>query len=84
MVYHDVVRRRCASDLRTERGVLERDMVTFTYMKEFHPSIDGRNVRSLACLSLLIVVSDCCPQSNNHINFVSLMGSCTPVIGFLN
>ena len=27
--------------------VLERDMVTFTYMKELHPSVDWRSVRSL-------------------------------------
>jgi hypothetical protein len=29
-------------------GTLERDMVSFTYMKELHPSVDWRNVRSSA------------------------------------
>ena len=33
--------------LKERDGVLERDMVTFTYMKELHPSVDLRNVRSL-------------------------------------
>ena len=31
--------------LKERGGVLERDMVTFTYMKELHPSVDWRNVR---------------------------------------
>lgn len=34
--------------LKERGGTLERDMVTFTYMKELHPSVDWRNVRSLA------------------------------------
>ena len=33
--------------LKERGGVLERDMVTFTYMKELHPSVDWRNVSSL-------------------------------------
>ena len=31
--------------LKDRGGVLERDMVTFSYMKELHPSVDWRNVR---------------------------------------
>ena len=31
--------------LKERGGTLERDMVTFTYMKELHPSVDWRNVR---------------------------------------
>ena len=38
--------------LRDRGGVLERDMVTFTYMKEMHPSVDWRNVRLLASFVL--------------------------------
>ena len=34
--------------LKERGGVLGRDMVTFTYMKELHPSVDWRNVRSLS------------------------------------
>jgi hypothetical protein len=34
--------------LKERGGALERDMVTFTYMKELHPSVDWRNVRSPA------------------------------------
>ena len=33
--------------LKERSGVLERDMVTFSYMKELHPSVDWKNVRSL-------------------------------------
>ena len=39
--------------LKERRGVLERDMVTFTYMKELHPSVDWRNVRSPASDSFI-------------------------------
>ena len=38
--------------LKDRGGVLDRDMVTFTYMKEMHPSVDWRNVRLLASFVL--------------------------------
>ena len=42
--------------LKDRGGVLERDMVTFSYMKELHPSVDWRNVRLPASFSPLTKV----------------------------
>jgi hypothetical protein len=33
--------------LKEHGSVLDRDPIIFTYMKELHPSVDWRNVRSL-------------------------------------